>query len=153
MRTLEKTAAGLLFLLLLSCTLSGNNIDPNVRVEFRVADAAPFDGGVAMVDLKGETVWVGPTAAVETADLSYVDVHLDDFGQHGVIFFFNDEGARKMEALSEAQLTKKVALLIDGELITAPTVQGMIGETMAMTGGWSHDEARLIVERVEIDAE
>ena len=147
----RQAAAATLASLLLACSLTPDNIDPDARVELRAADIVPFEGAVEMVDSKGESIWVAPTPALETADLSYVDVHLDDFGQHGVMFFFNDGGARKMEALSEAQLTKKVALLIDGELISAPVVQGVISDTMAMTGGWSHDEARLIVERVEID--
>ncbi|MBI2590051.1 protein translocase subunit SecD [Candidatus Berkelbacteria bacterium] len=48
---------------------------------------------------------------------------------------FNDEGKEKFKALTEAHVDEQIAVFLDGEIITAPTVQTAITDGVAIITG------------------
>ncbi len=62
---------------------------------------------------------------------------------------FDDEGTKLFAEITKRNLQKRVAIYLDGEVITAPTVQSEIlnGEAV-VTGNYSVEEAKTLVKRL-----
>lgn len=62
---------------------------------------------------------------------------------------FDDEGTRLFAEITKRNLEKRVAIYLDGEIISAPTVQSEIttGEAV-ITGNFTIDEAKKLVQRL-----
>ncbi len=66
---------------------------------------------------------------------------------------FNKEGAEIFEALTEKNIGRPIAVFLDNELITMPTVQTKIeGGKAQITGNFTAEEARKLVERFNAGA-
>ncbi len=66
---------------------------------------------------------------------------------------FNDEGKRLFEELTASHVGKQIAIFLDGEVISAPTVNEKItGGEAVITGSFSIDEARLLAQRLNAGA-
>lgn len=84
--------------------------------------------------------------------------HLDDArvatdpqtGQPVVTFAMNTEGARRMQALTSANLRKQMAVVLDGEVQSAPQIQGRIGANGQITLGGFRDYNTLLNEANEL---
>lgn len=84
--------------------------------------------------------------------------HLDDArvatdpqtGQPVVTFSMNPEGARRMQALTSANLRKQMAVVLDGEVQSAPQIQGRIGANGQITLGGFRDYNTLLNEANEL---
>ncbi|MCR4324507.1 MAG: protein translocase subunit SecD [Candidatus Curtissbacteria bacterium] len=56
---------------------------------------------------------------------------------------FNEEGAKKFEEITKANMGKPVAMFLDNEIISAPVVQGVISDGNAqVTGNFTSQEAK-----------
>jgi len=62
---------------------------------------------------------------------------------------FDDEGTKLFAEITKKNLEKRVAIFLDGEIISAPTVQSEIttGEAV-ITGNFTIDEAKKLVQRL-----
>ncbi|MBI2328014.1 protein translocase subunit SecD [Candidatus Curtissbacteria bacterium] len=64
---------------------------------------------------------------------------------------FNDQGAKKFEEITRNNLSKPVAIFLDDQLISAPTVQAVIADGRAqITGDFTSSDAKQLV--VELNA-
>ncbi|OGY58392.1 MAG: protein-export membrane protein SecD [Candidatus Colwellbacteria bacterium RIFCSPLOWO2_12_FULL_44_13] len=70
-----------------------------------------------------------------------------------ILLEFDEEGAKFFEEITTRNIGKPLGVFLDGELIQAPTVNEAIpGGSAQITGDFSIDEARLIVERFNAGA-
>ena len=70
-------------------------------------------------------------------------------GNIAVSIHFNDEGAKKFEEITTRNVEKPLAIFIDDQLVTAPTVQGVIaGGTAQITGKYTMQEAKDLAKRL-----
>lgn len=104
--------------------------------EFRVLDPAAATESGAPFQL-GDTELTG-------ADLLRSRVEFDpQTGKPVVGLQFNSEGAKKFQEITKKNIGKQVAILVDDEIITAPTVQQEIsGGNAVITGGFTLEEAK-----------
>lgn len=66
---------------------------------------------------------------------------------------FNDEGAKLFEQVTAQQTGKRLAIFLDGQLISAPVVRERIPSGQAqISGGFAVDEARLLAQRLNAGA-
>lgn len=86
------------------------------------------------------------------ADLKSAVVEFDkNTGEPQVAIQFNTDGSKKFGRITERNLQKPVAIVLDGEIISAPTVQTAITNGQAViTGKFSIDEARKL--SIELNA-
>lgn len=80
-----------------------------------------------------------------------VDTQGQQYGlsEIAVAIHFNDEGAKMFEEITKRNVGKPLAIFIDGELVTAPTVNEPIaGGTAVITGGYTLDEAKDLAKRL-----
>lgn len=74
-------------------------------------------------------------------------------GQPQISLVFDDEGAKLFEAITEKNIGKPLAVFLDNNLITAPTVQEKItGGKAQITGQFTIPEAKQLVERFNAGA-
>jgi len=103
--------------------------------------------------LKDENIDFAPTALtgryVESAQLDIDQIT----GATQVAIKFNDEGAKIFEDLTAKNITKPLAIFLDNNLISAPTVKEKIsGGKAVISGNFSLDEARQLVQRFNAGA-
>ena len=73
-------------------------------------------------------------AAVTGRDLRNARPSLDEYNQPAVSFTLNREGARKMGEVTSANLGRGLAIILDGQVRSAPTIQGRITDSGQITG-------------------
>ena len=73
-------------------------------------------------------------AAVSGRDLRNARPSLDEFNQPAVSFTLNREGARKMGETTSANMGRALAIILDGQVRSAPTIQGRITDSGQITG-------------------
>ena len=107
---------------------------------------AQHDGDVYMLlantrglALTGEDDWT----------LSRAGVGADQNGAPSVNFGIDPAGARLMGAMTKANLQRQMAIVLDGEVYSAPTLQGAISSQGSITGNFNNDEARALVKTLQ----
>lgn len=71
-------------------------------------------------------------------------------GEPTVILNFNEEGTQLFKEITERNIGKSLAIFIDGEIETAPTVQDVIPNGVAtITGQYSLEEAQALKTRLD----
>lgn len=63
-------------------------------------------------------------------------------GEPVVLFSFNDEGADKFYELTSKNINRQIAIILDGEVISAPRVDSAIRSSGNITGNFSANEAK-----------
>ncbi len=97
-------------------------VPPDMEVATQPSGAEPFYYLVRRV------------AAVTGRDLRNARPSLDEFNQPAVSFTLNREGARKMGDITSANLGRGLAIILDGQVRSAPTIQGRITDSGQITG-------------------
>jgi protein-export membrane protein SecD len=141
------------------------DIDEALRVigetpllEFKIKAPAPAEvnqNGSITVDTPAQYLDMGLTGRlVEKASLSFGN------GQNGtranepvVLLSFNSEGSALFEKITRENVGKQLAIFLDGEPISEPTIQEAIpGGTASITGGFTPDEAKILVRDLNFGA-
>jgi preprotein translocase subunit SecD len=101
----------------------------------RAASSTPVAGWQQMEEPTGVIVWVGTTDRLTARDIERADRSTREDGRPAISVVFTTDGARKIAALSAAQRDKPIAILVDGKLIWAPVVRGVITNESLLSGG------------------
>jgi preprotein translocase subunit SecD len=126
---------------------------PHVTIEFRLAETQPGDG-LTEVSLprSGETFYLYPDVAISNADIASASV-IQGSGGPSVELIFTPSGSEKLARLTEANLKKRVAMLVDGGLVSAPVINAPIpGGRAIMVGDFSEDQALRIAQGLRAHA-
>ena len=100
--------------------------------------AIQVNGKTAMLEFKDEE---GNTALTGT-DLQNAKEETDQQGQNLVALEFSSEGGQKFADLTTKNVGRKIAILLDGEVLTAPNVKEPItGGKAVITGSRTLEEA------------
>jgi hypothetical protein len=120
-----------------------------VRLEFRVSDAQEAPGGKKMdVSLSDESIYVAPEVALSNENIASARVMMEsDEPQIGVEL--TPGGAKKFSALTEGNIGKRLAILVDGNVISAPIIMAHItGNRTMITGNFTENEAKRIADGI-----
>ncbi|MBI2222741.1 MAG: protein translocase subunit SecD [Acidobacteria bacterium] len=114
---------------------SGGKEPPEMQVVPGVSAAT--EGG------RAETVYytVRRVAAVTGRDLRNARPTLDENNQPAVSFSLNREGARKFGTVTGANIGRQLAIILDGRVQSAPTIEGRITDEGRITGSFTQQEA------------
>lgn len=70
-------------------------------------------------------------------------------GRPGVEVLFTEEGSRKFAEITGANVNKRMAILVDGKLVTAPLIRAKISGGRAIINGiFTHEEAERIARGI-----
>ena len=95
-----------------------------------------------------EILVVADPCNITGAYLTQAKIHFDPFGRTGVAFTFNDAGGKLFGKLTGDHLPNEstgvrywLGIIIDGELVSSPTVQSKIGNKGEITGDFTEVQA------------
>jgi preprotein translocase subunit SecD len=131
--------------------LFGGVLQAQTQLTMNAAAEDPVPAWQKM-EIEGRSVWVNPTPAITSADIQGAEPATDRNYGNFVKVVFTDAGAKKMRELTTAQMNKLIAIVLDGKLISAPKVRGVISTEGIITGkapdGLSIEEVRRILTNV-----
>jgi len=81
-------------------------------------------------------------APVTGESLSDARLIFDEFGRPAVGFNFKGEGASKFGVLTEENIDQRLAIVLDGTIKSAPTIQERITSQGRITGSFTSEEAK-----------
>ena len=119
-----------------------NPFDDNGLLIPSIAKLLPNDVQI-MRNKEGGYLVVTTEVTVTGADLD--DARLTMYGENGypeVSFTFNAEGSKKFGKLTGANIGKRLAIVLDNTVQSAPTVQSRITKDGRISGTFTLDEAR-----------
>lgn len=108
-------------------------------LEFKEPNPNPKPSKSGSIDPANAFISTGLTGKqFERADVSF-----DQTGQPSILLNFNDEGKKLFAAITKRNVGKPVAIYLDGQILSAPTVQQEITAGQAtITGQFSVEEAK-----------
>ena len=115
-------------------------------LEVRLAEAQPA-AGLIEASLPGSTakIYLHREIVVTNADVVQARVVLgSSSSDFSVSMAFSSEGAAKMAQATAAHLNKPLAILINGQVVAAPTLRGQISNTAVIAGDFTNSEAAAI---------
>ena len=115
-------------------TLLAGILNGQTPVEIHAAASSAVSGWAQMKSPGGDPLWVAPDIRLTSADIERAEARQLADGP-AVAIVLTTDGARKMAALSNAQMNKPIALLLDGQVIWAPVVRSTVEKEAVMTGG------------------
>jgi preprotein translocase subunit SecD len=125
---------------------NGSLAQAAVRFEVRLAEDQPAPGlRAARVGSSNRTVYLHPEIVVTNGDIARSRVIPGASpSQFGIDVQLNSAGAEKMRQATMSHLGKPVAILIDGNVVIAPTVKSAIGAAAVITGDYTQADAQRI---------
>lgn len=99
----------------------------------------------ALLDDPGTTVYVAPEVLLDNGDVALADAKKDLGGQVFIIIQMTPAGTARMGLASRVLLRQRMAVMINGEVLTAPVVSAPLsGNRFAITGFKSFEDAQRI---------
>lgn len=112
------------------------NVPPDIQLLPGTMPAAPGQPANTAVYA------VRKVPAVTGRDLRNARPTLDENNRPAVSFSLNSEGARKFGAFTQANIGRQLAIVLDGRIASAPTIQGRIDDEGRITGNFTNQEAQ-----------
>ena len=94
-------------------------------------------------DREDEVVWVKLRAERVTGEhLSGAYPDMDEFGNYRIAFQFDNRGAKLFYDLTSANVEKRMGIVLDGTLYSAPVIRSAISGSGVIEGGFTGEEAK-----------
>jgi preprotein translocase subunit SecD len=119
-----------------------------VRFEVRLAEDQPAPGlRTAAVGNSNRTIYLHPEIVVTNNDIERSRVIAGDApARFWIDVRLNAAGAAKMRQATANHLGKPVAILINGDVVTAPTLKSPIGAAAVISGDYTQADAQRIAD-------
>jgi preprotein translocase subunit SecD len=111
----------------------GNNLPPDLQILPATGDRLQATATVYYV--------VRRVPAVTGRDLRNSRQTLDENSRPAVGFSFNNEGAAKFGAFTQANINRQLAVVLDNRIESAPTINSRIDQEGIITGNFTSQEA------------
>jgi hypothetical protein len=130
-----------------------SNVQAAVRFEVRLAEQKPAPGLKAATLESGGTVYLHDEVIVTNSDIAQAKAIPRPGGSDFMVsIMFTPAGARKMHAATGNNIGKRMAILIDGVVVTAPVVNSVFSKAAVIEGHLTKQEAERIVAGITIPA-
>jgi preprotein translocase subunit SecD len=115
-----------------------NALPPDLAIVPGSEDVASTGGGTPT------TVYyaVRRVAPITGRDLRNARPSLDENNLPAVGFSLNQDGARRMGDLTEKNINRQLAIILDNRVVSAPVIQGRITDEGQITGSFAQQEAQ-----------
>ena len=99
-------------------------------------------------DRHGQVLHLVGQAIVTTADVLSVGQAVDGDGVPALSLRFHPHSGARIRQATEAAVGRRVAVLVDDEVITVATIAGPFGDAMQISGLEDHDQANRLFARM-----
>lgn len=116
----------------------------DVGIFFRPVDERPGSRST-LYPVRGtnETVRLEPGVVLDSGGVATVSATQDPtLGTFGLTFRFTPEGAERMREWSSRSIGRRLALLVDGEVLATPRIMETVSDTVVMSGLFTELQAR-----------
>lgn len=113
--------------------------DPRL-VDQAIAGSVPL-GYELLRDDQGQPLLLEREASLTGSALVDARVEFGDYGLPEVDFQLNAEGARKFATLTGANIGRRLAILLDNKVLSAPVIQSRISDRGRISGRFTREEA------------
>ena len=96
--------------------------------------------------------YISRKAELSGKDLVSAHVDRDEVGRVVVAFKLNSNGGKTMRRISGKNIGRQLAIILDGELISAPVLQSEIGTNGQITGNFTQAEAKRLSDDLKAGA-
>ena len=128
---------------------AGAELVAAIRFEVRLAEDHPAPGlRQAVIAGSERTIHLHPIAVIGNGDIRTAQV-IEDGTAFDVTVLFTVEGAAKMRRATAAHIGRPLAILFDGEVVTAPIVRVQIDDVAVIDGNYSRAEAERIAQGIQ----
>jgi len=135
-------AAATLVLIVVGSERSRIGLVAAVRFEVRLAEDAPgLELDQATVNSSGERVYLHRQAIVTNSEIGSAEAIPDANGSFDVLVTFTRGGAAKLLQATAQGVGRRLAILLDGQVVIAPTVRSPISTSAVISGGYTRMEA------------
>lgn len=135
-------------IVLFSCS---NTVQPakKVIVEFRAAQLEPDSTRLSMSSQNfPEIIYVHNEPVITNLDIDSAAVSRMN-QSYSVELFFQGPAKEKLAEFTRQNLNKHIAILVDGELVSAPAVRAPLVDGLALiTGNFTEEEAKRIAQGI-----
>ncbi len=120
----------------------------DTRLEFRLASDQQRPGWEPAIN-GDATIYLAPDAALDHTDLA--KAWYEPQGQfHNISVHFTEEATLEFARLTSKNVGLKIAIVFNGEVISAPAIRAPITQGRAMiTGNFTEQEARDLAKRIQ----
>lgn len=109
-------------------------------------------GGRKAVTPEGETIYLAADAIVTEQDVTEAHVTLEpDLVHYAITLYFNQDAAARLEratTLSQVTSGMKLAILVDGQVLSAATVESPLRDSAMFAGHYTHAAATRLAEKL-----
>jgi len=119
----------------------------HARIEFRFAEDSPQEG-TTPARLAGSDTVIHLHGNVEFSnrDLAGAKAIEDNVGHPALALIFTSEASKKLADVTAKNIGKKLAIVLDGDVLSAPILQGVIdGGEAIVTGDFTAEDVRKYV--------
>jgi len=128
---------------------SVSSVQAAVRFEVRLAEQNPAPGLTKVKATGWGSLFLHQEVIVTNSDIAQAKV-IPHGSQFWVGVTLTPAGAKKMHAATESHIGKLMAILIDGEVVSAPRVTQPLDESAVINGDMTKEEAEKIVAGMKI---
>ena len=128
------------------------DLEAAVRFEVRLAEDTPAPG-LREVKVSGSnrSVYLHEEAIVTNSDIAVTRVMQGPGrSEYAVGIEFIASGAEKMRAATGNHIGRPMAILLDGQVVMAPTLRSPIDASARITGNFTRSQAEKIVKGIEM---
>lgn len=136
------------------CGCASNESQPEkqpgkVTLEFRLAETQPGEDLTAMTMAgSGERFYLHKEVLLSNADIAATSVSKLN-GRSAVELVFTESGGEKFAGITRGNLMKRIAILVDGDLVSVPIIRAEISQGRAIIdGGFTEAEAIRLAESI-----
>jgi preprotein translocase subunit SecD len=122
------------------------NLKAAATLEIRLAETQPATGLVeATVAHSDKKIYLHEFAVITNEDVSKARVvNGDNANRFNVGVVINQQGSEKIGNATQSHLGKPVAILVDGDVIAAPILMGVVTRKALIIGDWTKAQADAI---------
>ncbi|MFL9880906.1 hypothetical protein PQR63_21080 [Herbaspirillum rhizosphaerae] len=135
----------------LTACATGYSQSQSARFEIHAASLteSPDWQKANLLDDPGTTVYVAPEVLLDNSDVALANAKKDLGGQVLIIIQMTPAGTIRLGSASRVLLRQRMAVMINGEVLTAPVVSAPLsGNRFAITGFKSFEEAQQVAEGI-----
>ena len=122
-----------------------NGANAQTRLEIRLAETQPGAGLTeATIPASGQKVYLHESSVITNADVIDAHVEPDANGRPSVAIRVTPDAAVRLENATREHIGKPMAVIVNGTLVSAPRVDGVIRERVAIFGYYTQAEAEQI---------
>lgn len=111
------------------------------RLEFRLANDKATEGWQKLSVRDSDVpLFVSKQVCLHGGHVEKVSFFKDATGHPAIGLVLTDEGAKIMKQTTSANLQRKIAILLDGKVVSAPKIQSTIAKQVQITGSFGKDD-------------